>query len=167
MLYLLLKYIGLLGWIRLNIYRVSRQLVLNFDFNSWFFWLSYQKNQISCTRIHGFEEKSKFHVPGYMIFCFFFKSMYPGTWNFFDRTIRKIRNWNRNWVLIDGTPCILVVPMSRMYYRCYLLYWKRSILNSRENLTAPNLPLLYQTVIRTKVLTIQLIYSLQWLHRKT
>ena len=25
------------------IYRVSRQLVLNFDFNSWFFWLSYQK----------------------------------------------------------------------------------------------------------------------------
>ena len=28
-------------------YRVSHQLVLNFDFNSWFFWLSYQKN-ISC-----------------------------------------------------------------------------------------------------------------------
>ena len=27
-------------------YRVSRQLVLNFDFNSWFFWLSYQKNII-------------------------------------------------------------------------------------------------------------------------
>ena len=22
------------------------------------------------------------HVPGYMILCFFFKSMYPGTWNF-------------------------------------------------------------------------------------
>ena len=28
---------------------------------------------------------------------------------FFDRTIRKIRNWNRNWVLIDGTPCIYPV----------------------------------------------------------
>ena len=31
---------------RKNIYRVSRQLVLNFDFNFWFFWLSYQKNLI-------------------------------------------------------------------------------------------------------------------------
>ena len=41
-----------------------------------------EKNQILCTGIHGFEEKSKFHVPGYMIFCFFFKSMYPSTWNF-------------------------------------------------------------------------------------
>ena len=27
-------------------YRVSRQLVLNFNFNYWFFWLSYQKNLI-------------------------------------------------------------------------------------------------------------------------
>ena len=26
------------------LYRVSRQLVLTFDFNSWLFWLSYQKN---------------------------------------------------------------------------------------------------------------------------
>ena len=26
--------------------------------------------------------------------------------DFFDRTIRKITNWNRNWVLIDRTPCI-------------------------------------------------------------
>ena len=25
---------------------------------------------------------SPIHVPGYMEFCFFFKSMYPGTWNF-------------------------------------------------------------------------------------
>ena len=25
---------------------------------------------------------------------------------FFDRTIRKVRNWNWNWVPIDGTPCI-------------------------------------------------------------
>ena len=24
---------------------------------------------------------------------------------FFDRKVRKIRNRNRNWVLIDGTPC--------------------------------------------------------------
>ena len=26
------------------------------------------------------ETKSKFHVPRYMEFCFFFKPMYPGTW---------------------------------------------------------------------------------------
>ena len=26
-----------------SLYRVSRQLVLTFDFNSWLFWLSYQK----------------------------------------------------------------------------------------------------------------------------
>ena len=127
-----------------------------------------------------FGQKSLFflqiHVPGYMEFCFFFKSMYPGTWNFvsssnpctrvhesekkkyflimggwtgflfsfffgnffqqvkkllnfwdavnikvakfkldhlrfyckwdfFDRKIWKIRNWNQSWVLIGGTPC--------------------------------------------------------------
>ena len=28
------------------------------------------------------EKKSIFHVPRYMEFCFFFKSMYPGTWYF-------------------------------------------------------------------------------------
>ena len=26
--------------------------------------------------------------------------------DFFDRTIRKFRNWNQSWVLIGGTPCI-------------------------------------------------------------
>ena len=25
--------------------------------------------------------------------------------DFFDRKIRKVMNWNRKWVLIDGTPC--------------------------------------------------------------
>ena len=25
--------------------------------------------------------------------------------DFFDRKIRKIRNWNQSWVLIGGTPC--------------------------------------------------------------
>ena len=39
---------------------------------------------------------------------------------------------------------------------------QKSILNSRKNMkTPPILPLLYQTVIRKKALTIQLIYSLQ------
>ena len=38
-----------------------------------------------------------------------FKSNHLGFYcklDFFDRTIRKIRNWNRNWVLTDETPCI-------------------------------------------------------------
>ena len=33
-------------WILSCTYRVSRQLVLTFDFNSWLFWLPYQKNLI-------------------------------------------------------------------------------------------------------------------------
>ena len=37
---------------------------------------------ISCTPVHGILFFLQIHVPGYMIFCFFFKSMYPGTWNF-------------------------------------------------------------------------------------
>ena len=32
------------SWQNLGIYRVSRLLVLTFDYNSWLFWLSYQKN---------------------------------------------------------------------------------------------------------------------------
>ena len=135
---------------------------------------------ISCTPVHGFEEKSKFHVPGYMDLKKKQNIMYPGTWiwrknkipctgvheilisftilmcssggggpgfyffiflaiffnmlkffsifgilkrsrwqnlsqtkqvkiaklAFLDRTIRKVRNWNRKWVPIDGTPCM-------------------------------------------------------------
>ena len=36
---------------------------------------------------------------------------------FFDRTIRKIRNWNRNWVLIDGTfkMCSIFVNSGPIY----------------------------------------------------
>ena len=36
----------------------------------------------SCTPVHGILFILQIHVPGYMIFCFVFKSMYPGTWNF-------------------------------------------------------------------------------------
>ena len=32
--------------------------------------------------VHGILFFLQTHVPGYMILCFFFKSMYPGTWNF-------------------------------------------------------------------------------------
>ena len=39
-----------------------------------------EKNQISCTGVHGFEEKSKFHVPGYMDLKVKQNIMYPGTW---------------------------------------------------------------------------------------
>ena len=35
---------------------------------------------ISCTPVHGFEEKSKFHVPGYMDLKKKQNIMYPGTW---------------------------------------------------------------------------------------
>ena len=35
-------------------YRVSRQLVLNFDFNFWFIWFSYQKNLICNKNPNGF-----------------------------------------------------------------------------------------------------------------
>ena len=40
--------------------------------------------------------------------------------------IRKIRNWNRNWVLIDGTPCISVtlrVLEMRLGYNIRLEIW--------------------------------------------
>ena len=36
--------------------------------------------KISCTRVHGFEEISKFHVPGYMDLKKKQNIMYPGTW---------------------------------------------------------------------------------------
>ena len=36
----------------------------------------------SCTPVHWILFYLQIHVPGYMMFCFFFKSMYPGTWNF-------------------------------------------------------------------------------------
>ena len=36
----------------------------------------------SCTPVHWILFYLQIHVPGYMIFCFFIKSMYPGTWNF-------------------------------------------------------------------------------------
>ena len=34
------------------------------------------------SQIHGILFFLQIYVPGYMEFCFFFKSMYPGTWNF-------------------------------------------------------------------------------------
>mgnify|MGYP006903838628 CR=1 FL=1 len=36
----------------------------------------------SYTPVHWILFYLQIHVPGYMMFCFFFKSMYPGTWNF-------------------------------------------------------------------------------------
>ena len=39
-----------------------------------------RKIKIPCTRVHGFEEKSKFHVPGYMDLKKKQNIMYPGTW---------------------------------------------------------------------------------------
>ena len=38
------------------------------------------KIKISCTGVHGFEEKSKFHVPGYLDLKKKQNIMYPGTW---------------------------------------------------------------------------------------
>ena len=35
---------------------------------------------VSCTGVHGFEEKSKFHVPEYMDLKKKQNIMYPGTW---------------------------------------------------------------------------------------
>ena len=35
----------------------------------------------SCTPVHWILFFLQIHVPGYMKFRFFFKSMYPGTWN--------------------------------------------------------------------------------------
>ena len=43
-------------------------------------------------------------------FCFYCK-LY-----FFVRKIRKIRNWNWNWVLIGGTPCIFYTNIATKYY---------------------------------------------------
>ena len=45
---------------------------------------------------------------------FYFLSFFFNMWknysifelDFFDRTIRKVRNWNQKWVLIAETPCI-------------------------------------------------------------
>ena len=121
-------------------------------------WI-WRKTKISWTRVHGFAEEIKFHVPGYMnlkkkiLLCaaqgvgvarrnfFFFGNFFQHVkklfnfWNFvnikvaksklnhlgfycklyfFDRTIRKIRNWNWNWVLIDGTPYNLAQLCSRI-----------------------------------------------------
>ena len=36
----------------------------------------------SCTPVHWILFYLQIHVPGYMIFCFFFRSIYPGTWYF-------------------------------------------------------------------------------------
>ena len=40
------------------------------------------KIKIPCTRVHGFEEKSKFRVPGYIDLKKKQNSIYPGTWCF-------------------------------------------------------------------------------------
>ena len=42
-------------------------------------WI-WRKIKIPCTRIHGFEEKTKHHVPGYMDLKIKQNSMYQGTW---------------------------------------------------------------------------------------
>ena len=42
--------------------------------------------------------------------------------DFFDRTVRKVRNWNQKWVLIAGTLCIsewwkkICRPMASLWY---------------------------------------------------
>ena len=40
---------------------------------------------------------------------------------FFDRTIRKVTNWNQSWVLICGTPC-----KSFFFYNCR--NWKTQVI---------------------------------------
>ena len=123
---------------------------------------SWRKNKIPCTRVHEILIFLPIHVPRYMKFWFFSlflcvaqavgvarhknkfffgnffqhvkklinflnfvnikvaksKSNHLGFYcklDFFDRTIRKIRNWNRNWVLIDGTPCIIDICSCTKY----------------------------------------------------
>ena len=39
-------------------------------------------------------------------------------------TIRKVRNWNRNWVPIDRTPCIWCVVLL-LINNCFLLTWRK------------------------------------------
>ena len=38
---------------------------------------------------------------------------------FFDRTIRKVRNWNQKWVLIGGTPCTHLSKQGERYQLQY------------------------------------------------
>ena len=47
------------------------------------------------------------HVPGYMEFCFFFKSMYLGTWNFF---FFKSMYMNLSCTA-DRLHCMLIAPI--------------------------------------------------------
>ena len=91
---------------------------------------------ISCTPVHGILFFLQIHVPGYMIFCFFFKSMYPGTWNF-DFSSNPctgvheilisftIFMWNRKWVPIDGIPCTYLMKLQgyRKYEWSIIFCW--------------------------------------------
>ena len=51
----------------------------DFVFSDSCTWI-WRKNKIPCTRVHGFEEETKVHVPGYMDLKKKQNSMYPGTW---------------------------------------------------------------------------------------
>ena len=56
----------------------------NSERNQYFMYPStwiWRKIKIPCTRVHGFEEKTKYHVPGYMDLKKKQNSMYRGTWN--------------------------------------------------------------------------------------
>ena len=65
----------------------------------------------------------------------------------FDRTIRKVRNWNQMWVLIDGTPCICstvwtfkIVPnlvnlaFNSLSYIKFIFQARMTLLQSSQNM---------------------------------
>ena len=54
---------------------------------------------------------------------------------FFDRTIRKVRNWNQSWALIDGSPCICCGKKSTMKWLQSLICTK--VNRDRYNIDAP------------------------------
>ena len=56
-----------------------------------------KKIWIPCTGVHGFEEKSKFHVPGYIDLKKKHKIMYPDTWV-----------WRKNKIPCTGVHEILI-----------------------------------------------------------
>ena len=41
--------------------------------------------------------------------------------DFFDRTVRKVRNWNRKWVPIDGTPCMYAKNFGLLDFQTFLV----------------------------------------------
>ena len=79
--------------------------------------LSYTHNDIffsdSCIPVHGILFFLQTHVPGYMILCFFFKSMYPGTWNF-DSSSNPCTPVHEIWILFH----YLCVAQAVVVARC-------------------------------------------------